>query len=185
MPRLPKGFTLLELIVTLAIAGILTGIAIPNFVGLLKNNRLISKNNDLLTALTLGKSEALKRATSVTLCKRNALGTNCDSGRLWSDGWLLFNDLNSNAAVDAADEVLRVYEPLPTGISLTYAFNQVTFNSLGFSSGYTGTFKFCDDRGATYSRGLIIAHTGQLTQPDDADLDGIKEDINGNNFTCP
>lgn len=185
MTRATKGFTLLELIITIAIAGILVGLAAPSFGNLLKNTRLISNNNELLTALTLGKSEALKRAVPVTLCKRNATGTGCDSSRLWSDGWLLFSDLNSDAVVDITDEILRVYEPLTTNIALTYALNQVTFNGLGFSSGFSGTFKFCDDRGSAYARGLIIANTGQLSQPDDANSDGIKEDNNGSNFTCP
>lgn len=186
MIKLSKGFTLLELMVTISIAGILMSIAIPNFSSLLKNNRLITQNNNLLTALSLGKNEALKRGLAVTLCKRNSAGNDCNTGASWTDGWLLYSDQNGDSTMDT-NEIIRVYEPLATGISLSYALNQATFNNLGFSPGSNGTFMFCDDRGTSFARGLIIANTGQIHQAidTDSDSDSIKEDHTGTNFTCP
>jgi len=184
MIKTSKGFTLLELIITIAIAGILVAVATPSFTGVMKNNRLITSNNNMLTALILGKSEALNRGLAVTLCKRNVAGDACDTSAVWSDGWLLFSDQDKDGAIDAGDSLIRVYDPLNTNITLSYSFNKVTFNSLGFADGFNGTFKFCDDRSASYARGLIIANTGQLSQANDSNSDGVREDHTGTNFTC-
>jgi len=185
MTRLTKGFTLLELIITMTIAGILIAVAAPSFSSLILNNRLIAQNNGLLTALSLGKSEALKRGLSVTLCKRNTAGTACNTTGSWQDGWLLFADQNNIGVIDTNDTIIRIYDVLSAGTTLSYELNQVTFNSLGFAENQNGSFKFCDNRGASYARGLIIANTGQLRQATDSNSDGIKEDNTATNFTCP
>lgn len=87
----PRGFTLIELIVTIAILAILLGLAAPSFRDLIENNRTATRTNDLVAALNFARSEAIKRGVDVSLCRTGAdfangfsirTGTNCGGGVL-------------------------------------------------------------------------------------------------------
>ena len=97
----------MELMVTIAIAAILVGIAIPSFTSTIASNRLTTSANELVTALNLARSEAVKRGMRITLCK-SANGSSCTtSGTVnWSQGWIIFTDQNNNAAYDSSTETL-------------------------------------------------------------------------------
>ena len=90
------GFTLVELMVTLVIAAILLTAGVPSFTTLIKNNRLTTSTNELVGALTLARSEAVKRGLRVTVCK-SADQASCDtSGTGWQQGWIVFTDENNS-----------------------------------------------------------------------------------------
>jgi len=84
-----NAFTLLELIVTLAIAIILIGIAIPSFSDSIIRNRIASNVNNLLGAIHMARSEAVKLGTDIELCKKNAASDGCANGGGWDQGWLI------------------------------------------------------------------------------------------------
>ena len=68
MDRKPSGgFTLLELLVAMAVAGILLGVGVPSFVEVMKNARLSTQHNDLLQSLYLARSEAIKGTADVVV----------------------------------------------------------------------------------------------------------------------
>ena len=69
--REQQGFTLTELLITLAILGILSSVALPSFVGQLKYNRLVSNTNQLQSVFKFARSEAAKRDKTVTLDENN------------------------------------------------------------------------------------------------------------------
>lgn len=81
-----RGFTLIELMVTVAVLAILVTVAIPNFQTFLMNSRMASQANDVITALNLARSEAVKRAANVTVCA-SSNGTSCTGG--WAQGWIV------------------------------------------------------------------------------------------------
>lgn len=95
------GFTLIELMVTVAVLGILLGIAVPAFNDIVRDNRAATATNDLVAAVLLARSEAVKRRASVELCRRNAAGTACAAGADWAGGWLVLANGN----------VLQVWDP--------------------------------------------------------------------------
>ena len=102
----PLGFTLIELIVTVALAAILLTIGVPSFQEMMRNNRAATHANEILTGLNFARSEAGKRGRDVSICPATGCGeTN------WSEGWIVFADLNNNGAADAG-EILRVWEAL-------------------------------------------------------------------------
>jgi type IV fimbrial biogenesis protein FimT len=106
------GFTLLELLVTLTVASILLSVAVPGFVDVIRNNRAAANANELLTALSIARSEAIKRGARVSMC-RSANGTAC--GGTWSDGWIVFVDgAASDTAAPVVSAVLREW-PAPSG----------------------------------------------------------------------
>jgi len=118
--KLSGGFTLLELLVALAVAGILLGIGVPSFVQVLKNGRLSTQHTDLLQSLSLARSEAIKGTADVVVCARST-DTTCSTNPLdWKNGWLVFAEVGfatdiSVAQVDADDLILRVAPPLSSG----------------------------------------------------------------------
>lgn len=85
------GFTLLELMITIAVAAILLGLAVPNMHTFIQNNRIAGQTNDILAALNLARSEALKRNREAWLCPSQNAHTNTPScsGNDWTDGWLV------------------------------------------------------------------------------------------------
>lgn len=83
-----KGFTLLELLFTIAVAAIILSVGVPGFMNFINNNRAVTDTNDLVTAMNLGRSEATRRGAPVVLCS-STNGADCDGGNDWSTGWVL------------------------------------------------------------------------------------------------
>ena len=156
-----RGFTMIELVITLAIAAIIAGLAVPSFSQMIKNNRRDVRINQILNTLTLARSEAIKRGVAVTACK-SANGTSC-GGSGWESGWLMFvNNDDDGATIDVGEDILRVYESLPAGITLRSAnfTNFITYRPDGFSNN-NGNFVLCDDRGISYAKKIVVSKTGR------------------------
>lgn len=122
----------MELMVTLAVVAILVTVAIPGFGNLIRDNRLITSTNRLVTSLAHARSEAVKRGTPVSICASNN-GTSCTGGS-WNEGWLVFSDGGTTGTVDGTDTILRVEEPLTGGLAVTVTGNNsATFQPTGFA----------------------------------------------------
>lgn len=102
-----KGFSLVELMVALAVLAVLATTAIPAFDTLMRNTRVSVAAGELISALFLARSEAIKRGRRSTLCT-SADGEFCAQGIDWTDGWLLFVDANGNGQRDAGEVRIRV-----------------------------------------------------------------------------
>lgn len=158
-PVATRGFTLIELLVTVSVMAILLTVAIPSMQSFIVRNRLAAANNDLMTALNLARSEAIRRATTVSVCRTNDNGTTCAG--TWSDGWMVFvnNDNDSPAVKDGVNEtLLRVFPALPVGytINATNNFtNFVTYQRSGAANNI-GTFVVCHDSDETTARGITL-----------------------------
>jgi len=107
------GFTLVELMVTLAIAAIVMALGVPSFQGMMRNNRAATHMNEFTSALNLARSEAVKRGQSASLCPSSdqAACTTIDTTN-WTVGWIVFVDTNANDTFDGGDTLIRVYEKL-------------------------------------------------------------------------
>ncbi|MGH8476911.1 MAG: GspH/FimT family pseudopilin [Methylococcales bacterium] len=187
-----RGFTLIELIVTMGVAALLLTIGVPNFIELVRNHRMAAQYNDFVAALNSTRSEAIKRGTGITICKRNVAGTACNSGGNWEGGWLVFLDQDRDGVVDTGEPIVRLYEALTGSNTLrrNIATSRITYNGQGFASGLglppaASTFKFCDIRGASHAKGLILSNNGRARRAIDINADGIVEDGSSNNITCP
>ena len=169
-----SGFTLIELMVTIAIAAIVLGIAIPSFSSTITSNRLTTSANELVTALNLARSEAVKRGQHVVVRKTN---TN------WENGWQVFVDIDRSTSakenvLDAGTDIqLRVYSALPGSYTLRGNNNFVNFIRYqpdGRSSNI-GSFAVCDGSNITRAKLIIVNAVGRVRQGADADHDGIPE----------
>lgn len=83
-----QGFTLYELMVTLAVASVIISFGVPGFQSYVQNSRAVTHTNDLVTALNLGRSEATRRGSPIDLCASTDAAT-CSGSNDWSTGWIV------------------------------------------------------------------------------------------------
>lgn len=169
------GFTLLELMVTIAISGILLSVAIPNFSQTIRNNRLTTNINKLFVSLNFARSEAIKRNHAVSVRKK---------GSYWESGWIIFADINGNGERNIGDTLLREHDAMPKNFTLrTTGINRVTYRSSGISS--NSSFVLCDNSDgnnipeSNTSRLMIINTVGRVRMGKDDDKNGIQEKFDG------
>jgi len=133
-PKFTQGFTLIELMVTISIFAILATIALPSFTALVTSQRLASENTNLKLAFASARSEALTRATRVTVCQSDN-GTACTTGG-WATGHVVFVDRITAGTIDDGDEILKVSAAIASGDAMrpSNAASAVSYNAAGLPS---------------------------------------------------
>lgn len=166
------GFTLIELMVTIAIAGIMASMGIPSLQKTIKNNAMASFHNEILSALSFARSEAIKQGTWVAVCKSNPEGDQCEGAEAgWQAGWLIFPDRNNNGTIDVGEGILTVKKQMPEQLSMVYSRNnnRISYGSQGYSIGYNGNITLCDSRSDASKSGMIISNNGRARVADSTD----------------
>lgn len=155
-----RGFTLVELMITIAIVAILASAGLPAFSNFLRDQRMHGSATRLLNDVTTARTEAARTHRTVSLCPSTA-GAACDSAD-WSAGRLLFVDANGNGAAEAG-EILRFTaaggrEPAATPTGIT---DRIAFESTGVASA-TGSVRLCDDRSGPHGRSVEWNAAGRV-----------------------
>lgn len=156
------GFSLVELMTTLAVAGTLLAAAAPSLVALVHDHRLAAEVNLLRADVHLARIEAIKRNRDVVLC-RSTDGRHCARSGIradWSTGRIIYVNVDGDGKRDPGEPLLQVRNALSGGMRLR--FNQwwrVVYHADG--SARNGTFTLCDRRGAPHARALIVYYTGR------------------------
>jgi type IV fimbrial biogenesis protein FimT len=181
------GFTIIELLVTLAILALLVGIGLPSMQETVKQNRIQGILENFSTAIKYTRSEAVGQRANVSICA-SSNQSSCTGS--WQQGWIIFSDVDGAGDFDSGtDTLLRVGEAIETGYTLSFDYSSsptsITFSGRGSTTGHTGTIKLCEPgKVAKYARGIILQRTGSLRFSVDSDLDGIYEDAGGTDFSC-
>jgi len=118
-----KGFTMIELMVALLIAGILMSYAIPAYREFGLRQKITNEANSLLGDLTYARVTAIKEGQNVVVSS--------NAGLDWSQGWRIFIDNNGNNTFDAGDVTLRISQAFGQNLVFTGDANRASFNNLG------------------------------------------------------
>ena len=169
-----SGFTLIELMITIAILAILMAVAIPSFQAMIASTRLTSAKNDLLSTLARARSEAIKVGNRVTVCM-SADGATCASSGGWEQGWISFIDTTrsgTSAAVDTGEVITTTSPALTPGIVINGNLSYISFSSDGQSKSMTGdpntgTMRICNTSAALSNdkraSNLVLNSAGRIT----------------------
>ncbi len=186
------GYSIIELISTLVLATFLLAVGIPRLNVFFDSNRMVSNTNNLVSAIQIARSEAIKRGQRVTVCKSanaDAGAPKCSTSGGWETGWIVFEDtagdgdfssatdtiLRRQAGVDGATTTIRTGSPTVS--------DYIMFTSRGIPKTTTGgaqsgTFRVCDDRGMTnvsgnvIARGVVLNAAGRVRLSKDATIIG-------------
>lgn len=129
MKHKSSGITLIELLVAIAVLAILLGIGVPSFNNVIQNSRSTALANEIVTALNLARSEAVRRAQDVKVCASTDQ-TTCNGAWDGTSGWIVTLDI-------AGEDPLRVWGAPPASavIAQVGAPGDITFDALGELSG--------------------------------------------------
>jgi type IV fimbrial biogenesis protein FimT len=173
---LERGFTLVELLITVLVLSILLALAVPSFRSFMQNDTQWVLQNSLVLALNAARSEAIKQDSigGVQVCASSD-GATCN-GANWGQGWIVLNP-----AAPAAQQVLQSVGAVPANNTLTEAGGNlsVTFFSNGTVNGAVA-FRFCDIRGAAQARYLQVNAMGRV-----AVSPTVGQDLTGAALVCP
>ncbi|MEM1141997.1 MAG: GspH/FimT family pseudopilin [Pseudomonadota bacterium] len=189
-----NGFSLVELMIVVTLAGLILVFGAPSFQASLERNRLQSGANTVASALSFARSEAVIRGAPVSICP--TVDTTACSGSNWETGWLVFVDDGDGGGTPAdgtqngSERLLRIGEASPQRVTVrTVNFptaTSITFEDDGrILQDIRGTVTVCDDRGADEARGFVVQVSGQVRRAVDGDGDGVREDDSGTALACP
>ncbi len=172
-----KGFTLIELMITIAIIGIVTAIGLPSFKSIMSSSRLTTNANMLVASLNLARSEAIKRNTIVYVANIGSVE------QTWENGWNIFIDGNGNKVFDEGDEkdtLLKTYQALNNNYTLRVGGNikrWLAYKPSGLYTTSTGrigdSFRLCTmDADKNNSRKITLNNIGRAR-------------VGDNDLSCP
>jgi type IV fimbrial biogenesis protein FimT len=159
------GFTLIEMMIAMALAVLLFGVALPALSHGLEAARALDARADLLTSLTLAANKASLTGTRAVLCP-SADGRRCLGSADWSEGWIVFLDTDGDREMGSRDALLQHADALAGKVRLrsTAGRTRVVFEGDSGNAGSNVTFTICDGRGPTQARALILSNQGRLRE---------------------
>ncbi len=184
-----SGFTLVELMITMAIVGILLTVGVPSLKTFMQSNQLIAASNELVSALHVARSEAIKLNSRVSICDSSD-GITCGLTGDWSNGWIVFVDANGDLVNTGAvctalntDCLLRIHDAIAdnqlsvSGVDAnTNAITSFTFTARGMPKdavgiSQSGAFSVCSfdsSDNVIGSRAVVLSLSGRVRVSDNA-----------------
>ena len=146
-----SGFTLIELMVAIAVLAIILALGVPAFTATIQNTRATTAANDLVVALQLARSEAVKRRQPTQVCRRDAAGTACEDGTDWAVGWL----------IQSGGNVIKVWDQIEQ-TAATGPNTGVTFAASGLADGAAAFSVIAPQCSGDQRRVINVSATGRV-----------------------
>lgn len=182
MKKKTQAFTLVELLIIVALIGILTAYGLPYLKGFTTNTGLTSNNNDLVASLQLARSASIRYQERVVICtSSNSMQPVPTCGAVdtpWHDGWIVYRDIGGNFILDPEDEILAVHPgvaiddititPVDLSNTPTNIVNYVSFGppagepTLPNGASQSGIFRICSRADLTRQRGVLLNISGRI-----------------------
>ena len=157
------GISLYDLMITSVVAGFL-GLGAVGMTGMVQDARLTAAVNQLMGDLSLARGEAIKRGSAASVCA-STTGSECNGTHDWINGWIIFADTDGDGQLEPGETVLQIQQSnelksLRFGAWGPGTGRWVTYEADG-STKQNGTFTFCDERGASKAKAVILLGTGR------------------------
>ena len=185
-----RGFTLLELMVTLLVIGIFVSLSAPSIGLMFQKNAVDTPTKGLARSIKYAKNEAVLRGLSVSICA-SSTGNSCEGN--WRNGWIVY--VNGDGAgnysdrPNSGDVILQVNGRVDGNVNINWnqTSDRLTFNNRGFMVGSNaGTFTVCPlNNDSTIARAVIVNTVGAVRRSIDVDGDGTHESGDGDEISCP
>jgi type IV fimbrial biogenesis protein FimT len=155
-----RGFSLYELLVTIAVASTVLAVGVPSFAALTARNRLHVEINALFHAVHVARKESIMRRRVVSICP-SADGLQCGPRSDWSTGWIMFSndDRDGPPQVDTGEAILWRHTVSPA-VRITANRNGFTLRAT-YKRATNGTLVACDRADRAPPRALVISYTGR------------------------
>lgn len=160
LPRTTAGFTLYELIMTLALIAVIVTLGLPSFGSIVASSRIRAETSALFDAVHLARKDSIVRRRAVTICP-SLDGLSCDPHNEWSTGWIRFvnTDRDDPPVRDPAEPVLH-YHLVEPGTLIVANRRGFTLRSTELRA-TNGTLIICDARDRAEARAIVVSYTGR------------------------
>lgn len=157
-----QGLTLLELLVAIAVMGVLLGIGVPSFQNLQRRMRADTTFNVLTASLAVARGTAVKIHSSVSVCPSSD-GRFCRSDAVWDHGWIVFKDPARGKQPASADAILHRFERVSRGLAVrsTVGRTRVRYDASGMSRGSNVTIRFCSTSDHHHVGSVVVNNAGR------------------------
>ncbi len=167
MDRL-RGFTVIELLVTIALLAVILTTAVPALARFVEQQRLTATANHLVTHLQYARGQALDHNTLVAACPSGD-GRTCTGGNRWEDGWIVYLDPDKAGQPARPEDVLRVVEGTPQLTMHSGGRHRVRFRGSGMAYGTNLTIRVCTPGNPEAARAVIVSNPGRVRATRDVD----------------
>ncbi|MCV6605340.1 MAG: GspH/FimT family pseudopilin [Porticoccaceae bacterium] len=181
-----RGFTLIELMISLAILAILLAAAVPAMLDFLERNQSRAIISEVRNLVALARENAVHHGCHTIMCPSD---DRAQCSRNTDAPVIVFSDCNKNREIDGDDQLYRVMQPLPENSRLVWSFSAgrryVQMTPQGHTNSTFGSLIYCPASGEEkHARLLIISRTGRARYGKDTDGDEIPNRSSGDNVGC-
>lgn len=161
-PRNERGFTVIELMMALAVIAILAAAAMPAFGRLIQSGHAQAARSALIASLNTARMSAASKVANVGVCPSSDQQY-CDRTTQWQGGWLTFVDLDRNGVRDDGEDILQAVTAAEGVAILTTAGRaRIAYRPDGSSAGSNVTFTICDRRGPAQATAIVVNNAGRV-----------------------